>query len=91
MRDSWDFRCVLGLVLALSVTCLPANAHDQTRKLFLKSQQRRQARAHLLESARTVAESCQLQLEIVDAVPGRPLSGLVRLTDLGRKQAIHLP
>ncbi|MCP4814413.1 MAG: CehA/McbA family metallohydrolase [Planctomycetaceae bacterium] len=91
MRDSWDFRCVLGLLLAVTVTCLPANAHDQTRKLFLKSQQRRQARAHLLENARTVADSCQLQLEIVDAATGRPLAGLVRLTDLGRKQAIHLP
>ena len=91
MTDSWDFKRVLGLALAASLVCLSARAHDQTRKLFLKSQQRRQARAHLLETSRTAAGSCQLQLEIVDAMTGRPLAGLVRLTDLGRQQAIHLP
>jgi hypothetical protein len=90
MKDSWNRIALLSLVLVLGIAWLPAMAHDQTRKSFFKSQQRRLARAQQLQA--TAAEAtCQVKIQLVDADSGRSLAGLLRVTDLSRNEALHLP
>ena len=90
MKDSWDRISLLSLLLVLWIVSSTAIGHDHTRKTFFKSQQRRLARAEQLQVAAAKA-TCQVKLELVDAKSGRPLAGLVRVTDLSRNEAIHLP
>ncbi len=90
MKDSWNRISLLSLSLVLWIASSAASGHDHTRKTFFKSQQRRLARAQQLQSA-AAKETCQLKLELVDAKSGRPLAGLLRVTDLSRNEAIHLP
>ena len=89
MKDSWNRISLLSLSLVLWIASSAASGHDHTRKTFFKSQQRRLARAQQLQSA-AAKETCQLKLELVDAKSGRPLAGLLRVTDLSRNEAIHL-
>ena len=91
MKDSWDRIGLLSLVVLLATACLPAIAHDHTRKSFFKSQQRRLARAHALQTSPSKEATCKLKVQLVDADSGRPLAGLLRVTDLSRDQVIHLP
>ena len=90
MKDSWDRTSLLSHSLVLWMASSVAIGHDQTRKTFFKAQQRRLARAQQLQSAAAEA-TCQVKLELVDADSGRPLAGLVRVTNLGRNEAIDLP
>ena len=90
MKDSWNRIALLSLVVVLGIAWLPAIAHDQTRKSFFKSQQRRLARAQQLQASAAEA-TCQVKIQLVDADSGRSLAGLLRVTDLSRNEAIHLP
>jgi len=89
MTDTWNryfgLSCLLVFCLASSVTI----GHDHTRKTFFRSQQRRLARALQLQTTDAEA-TCQVKVELVDAESGRPLAGLLRVTDPGRNEALHL-
>ena len=90
MTDTWNRNSLLGFLLAFWLASSVTIGHDHTRKTFFKSQQRRLARAQQLQTA-DAEVTCQVKLELVDAKSGRPLAGLLRVTDLGRNEAIHLP
>ena len=90
MTDTWNRNSLLGFLLVFWLASSVTIGHDHTRKTFFKSQQRRLARAQQLQAA-DAEVTCQVKLELVDAESGRPLAGLLRVTDLGRNEAIHLP